>query len=125
MNDWNSSSYTGITFPDTPTVSNGLADESQSNGIINVKTMTINFGTSGNANMQTYIQNVVMKYLEEMIPSTTILEYTFDGKPNSRILPDQTMPLSSSFDKIKTAHVMIDYDTTTVWGEDPTLISEM
>ena len=77
----NSELYSGITFPDTPIEDiDGLSDESQANGIINIKNLIINFNIGGNLFLKKYIQEVVLKYLEEMIPSTAILEYHFDNE---------------------------------------------
>lgn len=45
--------------------------------IINVKNLTIKFKVKDNEHKK-YIQNVVLKYLEPMIPSTSIVEYKFD-----------------------------------------------
>lgn len=70
-----------------------INDECFANSIINIKNLRINFGTGENQYLRQYIRNVVLKYLEEMIPSTTILSYSFDGeKP--------TMMVASAFDKI-------------------------
>lgn len=77
----NSESYSGITFPDTPIKDiKKIADESQANGIINIKNLIINFNIGDNVFLKKYIQEVVLKYLEEMIPSTAILEYHFNNE---------------------------------------------
>lgn len=55
-------------------------DESAGFSVFNIKTLKINFGTGGNQYFKNYIKDVVLKYLEEMIPSTTILMYRFDGE---------------------------------------------
>lgn len=60
-----------------------VLDESQANGLINVKKLVINFNIDGDMDFKNYIQNVVLKYLEPMIPSTSILEYRFDNEPVS------------------------------------------
>ena len=54
-----------------------LLDESQANGVVNIKKLKITFTTGGNTDYEKYLQNVVFKYLEPMIPSTAILEYDF------------------------------------------------
>lgn len=62
--------------------SDGILDESQANGLINVKKLVISFGVGDDRDdeqeaMIKYLQTVVFKYLEQMIPSTAILEYRF------------------------------------------------
>lgn len=47
--------------------------------IINVKNLTITFNIKDDEHKK-YIQNVVLKYLEPMIPSTSIVEYKFNTK---------------------------------------------
>lgn len=47
--------------------------------VMNVKNVLIQFGTSENSYLREYIQNTVLRYLEPMIPSTTILSYQFDS----------------------------------------------
>lgn len=76
---WNSSIYKDFKFPDTPPSSTGPgpADETQANGVINLKNILIEFDINNNSEMKSYIQNVVLKYLEPMIPSTAIVEYGF------------------------------------------------
>lgn len=54
--------------------------ELASYSVVNLKNIVINFGTNGNDVLKDYIQNIVINYLELMVPSTTIVKYTFDGK---------------------------------------------
>lgn len=66
----------------------GILDESQANGLINVKKLVISFGVGDDRDgeqeaMIKYLQTVVFKYLEQMIPSTAILEYRFRRKSKS------------------------------------------
>ena len=126
ISNWNSNGYKTVKFPDTPNnVIGKPADESQANGIINIKKLVINFGTSGNVYLKNYIQNVVLKYLEQMIPSTAILEYRFDNV--SAIDASGSNLSSSTFSFIRTAHAALTKDdpTTIVWREYPTPINEM
>ena len=126
ITNWNSNGYKTVKFPDTPeNVDEKPADESQANGIINIKKLVINFGTSGNVHLKNYIQNVVLKYLEQMIPSTAILEYRFDNK--SAFETGGGDFSNGTFSFIRTAHAAITKDdpTTTVWREYPTPINEM
>ena len=129
---WNSTVASGVTFPDTPTgITNAelsattIADESQANGIINIKKLVINFGTSNNVHLKNYIQNVVLKYLEQMIPSTAILEYRFDNKSTNETSGSDLSSVAFNF--IRTAHAAITKDdpTITVWREYPTPINEL
>ena len=121
---WNSTVASGVTFPDTPTGIT-IADESQANGIINIKKLVINFGTSNNVHLKNYIQNVVLKYLEQMIPSTAILEYRFDNKSTNETSGSDLSSVAFNF--IRTAHAAITKDdpTITVWREYPTPINEL
>lgn len=123
---WNSFIVTGVSFPDTPSaITADISDETQANGIINIKKLVINFGINKNSHLKNYIQNVVMKYLEQMIPSTAILEYRFDNVFTIGATGGNLG--SGSFKFVRTAHAAItkDDDTITVWREYPTPISEM
>ena len=68
-----------------------------------------------------------MKYLEQMIPSTAILEYRFDNK--SAFETGSGNLSSGTFSFIRTAHAAIVNNsgdsTITVWREYPTPINEM
>ena len=126
ISNWNSDGYKTVKFPDTPeNVVGKPADESQANGIINIKKLVINFGTSNNVHLKNYIQNVVLKYLEQMVPSTAILEYRFDNKSANETSGGNFN--NGTFSFIRTAHAAITKDdlTTTVWREYPTPINEM
>lgn len=73
--------YEELTIPDpedTEIVT--VVDEPASYSVINVKNFHINFMTDGNVYLRKYIENIVMPYLEHMIPSTTIFKYTFDNE---------------------------------------------
>jgi hypothetical protein len=127
IDNWNSSSASSLNFPDNEgvTIQNNLADESQANGIMNVKTLIINFNIGGNEHFKKYIQDVVLKYLEEMLPSTAILEYRFDKE---KAFESEELPYrSGSFDFIRTAHAAVTKgdDSVTIWREYPKPISEM
>lgn len=104
----------------------GALDECQANSIINIKKLVINFNIEGNIYFQKYIEDVVLKYLELMIPSTTILEYRFDNKVRNitSIVPDLT---SGSFTQLTAAHVAVDNndDRTVVWREYPVPVREI
>ena len=104
--------------------SDGILDESQANGLINIKKLVINFGVSGDTAMIKYLQTVVFKYLEQMIPSTAILEYKFDGKgPNAKSI--ETQAPSGTFSFIRTAHAVLDEsnENTIIWEEYPTTLT--
>lgn len=62
-------------------------DEAAANSILNVKTITVEFiPRIGDDEEIKYIQNVVLPYLEEMIPATAIFRYTITGKPSAYAL---------------------------------------
>lgn len=117
---WNSEPYKDVKFPDTPSGITSVADESQANAIINIKKIVITFGTGGNTHLRKYINDVVLKYLEEMIPSTAILEYRFDDEEI-----DGTMSTSfdgnGSFTLLNAAHVAVEKnnENVTTWREYP------
>ena len=107
----------------------GALDEAQANCIINLKKLTLNINTKDeatgapNKHLRKYIQDVVFKYVEPMIPSTTILEYTFDNEkpnPNAVITPDAV----GRFTSIVAGHAAMNNsnENTTIWMEYPTPI---
>lgn len=126
ISGWNSSNYKEIKFPDTPTIDDDMADESQANGVMNSKKLIINFNVNNNDSFKKYIESVVLKYLEQMIPSTAILEYRFDGESVGATINEVNID-NGTFTYIRTAHASVDKndDTITVWREYPTPISEM
>lgn len=88
----NSERALDVRFPDTPYGIKNIADESQANGIINVKNLIINFNIGTDEkfkkDFKKYLKEVVLKYLEEMIPSTAILEYRFNGEKVAKYVDD-------------------------------------
>ena len=104
---WNSSIYKTIKFPDTPSSSTGPADETQANGVINLKNIFIEFDINNNSEMKSYIQNVVLKYLEPMIPSTAIVEYGFKETAKMAMVGDTIMVEDGNIIEIpNAAHIM-------------------
>lgn len=132
MNDENAEIFNPE--PSTPaegedTQGTGALDEAQANCIINLKKLTLNINTKDedtgepNKHLRKYIQDVVFKYVEPMIPSTTILEYTFDNEkpnPNAIITPDAF----GRFTSIVAGHAAMNNsnENTTIWMEYPTPI---
>lgn len=127
-NDWNSKNYKNIKFNDTPSSCDYMADESQANGIINVKKLVITFNDSHDdygVEFKKYLENVVFNYLEEVIPSTSILEYKFKSDKSRAIAIPSYVDNIGSFTHIRAAHVMLDSDKDiNVWGEYSTLIKD-
>lgn len=77
---WNAD-IDGLTNPEPggkKTTKDGFIDEACATAVMNVKKLVIRFNTGGNAEFRNYLQNVVFRYLEEMIPATAILSYAFD-----------------------------------------------
>lgn len=75
-------------------------DEAASLSIINVKNVAITFIANGNEYLKDYINNIVVKYVEQMIPSTAILEIKFD---DDKVLSTPEIPverMGGSFTKI-------------------------
>jgi hypothetical protein len=68
--------YSILTIPEDGI--NKKYDESAAFSVINVKNITINFHVGGNTYLKDYIENVVIKYVEQMMPSTAIFRYQFD-----------------------------------------------
>lgn len=114
--DWNAMKMEGelIFNPENTTENeNEPYDESKANGIINVKKLTINFCTNGNSFLKDYFQNVVLKYLEEMIPSTSIFEIIFDTTAPEATAEETDITLNT-YEALPAAHVLVD-DNTTYW----------
>jgi hypothetical protein len=104
---WNSIVAKDVSFADTPRLIDGPCDESQANGIINIKNMEIIFHVDGDEEMIKYIQNVVLTYLEPMIPSTTIVEYRFsEGLKTAMIGDTITINNSKTIEIPGAAHVL-------------------
>lgn len=110
---WNSIVAKDVLFVDTPSLEDipsledGPCDESQANGIINIKNMEIIFHVGGDEEMIKYIQNVVLTYLEPMIPSTTIVEYRFsEGLKTAMIGDTITINNSKTIEIPGVAHVL-------------------
>lgn len=57
--------------------SGSTTEECASFSVVNVKNLKITFYTGGNQYFEKYLQDVVFTYLNEMIPSTTIIEFEF------------------------------------------------
>ena len=57
----------------------GQFDESAALSVINLKNINIDFATGSSEEYKTYIENVVLKYVEQMMPSTAIFSYTFSN----------------------------------------------
>jgi hypothetical protein len=117
---WNSEPYKGIEFPDTPVSDiDDIADESQANAIINLKKLVITFGTQNNKYLKDYILNVVLTYLEEMIPATTILEYRFDSDNVNNAVKTNFYP-EGSYIVLEAAHAMVKNNENVInWREYP------
>ena len=69
-------------------------EEAAANSIINTKNLLITFYTNDNEYFEKYIKNVVLMYLKEMIPSTTILKYEFKKNKSQFVTP--TLQTSNS-----------------------------
>ena len=121
---WGSKEYNGVKFPDTPSDITSVADESQANAIINIKKIIITFGTGGNTHLRKYINDVVLKYLEEMIPSTAILEYRFDNETSEGVM-STNIGGEGSYTFMNAAHVAVEKnaENVTIWREYPDQIS--
>lgn len=114
-NTWNSSQYTSVNFPDTPSIVNGVADESQANAVINLKKIVVTFNTGNNIYLKNYIKNVVLTYLEEMIPSSTILEYRFDNEGEiGYIVSEINNTNNGTYSYMGAAHVLLSGETESV-----------
>ena len=65
-----------------------IYEEAAANSVVNIKNILITFNTYNNDYFKKYLQNTVFTYLQEMIPSTTILRYKFnDGFTHVNISP--------------------------------------
>lgn len=121
--EWNCKQYDLDFNPENVTISNNEPyDESQANGIINVKNLLITFGTkdkNGNKNqfLRDYITNVVSKYLEHMIPSTSILRYKFDNDATEVAVESISIDYGE-YNVVRAAHVAVTNNEDIVyWNE--------
>ena len=80
-NNWNTF-YEKLTIPEQED-NTSACDEPASFSVVNVKNMHIDFNTNQNQYLRLYIEDVVLPYIEHMIPSTTIFRYTFDGEEST------------------------------------------
>lgn len=97
--DWDDAFYDNLVIPPYESaVVNTTREECAANSVINIKNMQINFGTGGNIYLRKYIEDVVLKYLENMIPSTTIWSYTFDGE---ELIDDTNFEIEEPSEKIR------------------------
>ena len=69
--------YSGLTNP-LESVSN--SNVHAANSVVNLKNINIEFG-GNNIYLKDYIKNIVLKYVEDMVPSSAIISYTFAGEP--------------------------------------------
>jgi hypothetical protein len=76
-NNWDEDFFENLVIPEQETVTS-KHDEAAANSVVNIKNIVISFGTGGNQYLREYLEKVVIKYLETMIPSTTIVRYQFD-----------------------------------------------
>lgn len=83
-NNWDEDFFDNLSIPEQETVTS-KHDEAAANSVINIKNIVISFGTGGNQYLREYIEKVVIKYLETMIPSTTIVRYRFDSDTSQDI----------------------------------------
>lgn len=90
-----------------------LQDENDSFKTINIKNLSIRFKTKGfGEEYKKYIKEVVLPYLEVMIPSTTIYELLFDNETITSITTNNK-PYTP---KVKTVNVI--NNETDIWVED-------
>lgn len=62
-------------------------EEAAANSVVNIKNLRIMFYTHGNEYFKQYLEDVVFKYLKEMIPSSTILSFEFNDSDSATITP--------------------------------------
>ena len=94
----------GNTF-DPETNSHGAHGEAAANSVINVKNMDINFNLCGMlgagsqffTEMTDYINNTVIPYLTQMIPSTTILTWSFNCENNDGSTVKENVNVTGKF----------------------------
>jgi hypothetical protein len=93
-------------------------EEGAANSVVNIKNLLITFNTNNNSYFKKYLQNIVFTYLNEMIPSTTILRYKFnDGTASGHnIVPNDYVE-----DEERSYSITGD---TAMVGEEDTLLIE-
>ena len=73
--NWQEGLYQKLVNPEGGT----KRDEAASFSIINTKRIDIEFNDRGNEYYREYIENVILKYVEQMMPSTAIFSYKFSN----------------------------------------------
>ena len=86
--------------------------------IMNTKHLTIKFNTS-NEEAKKYIKETVLMYLNEMIPSTTIVEFLFSDDKESLFNKINDVNV-----KIAQMDVIDDTDSTIFWREDDSFLNK-
>jgi hypothetical protein len=71
--NWTEGLYANLVNPE----GGSKRDEASSFSIINTKRIDIEFNDRNNEYYREYIENVILKYVEQMMPSTAIFSYKF------------------------------------------------
>ena len=95
-------------------------DEWESYKIINTKMLTIRFNTN-NDELRKYIMDIVIPYLENMLPSTMIVEYLFKNEPSYVAVINNKLQSEASVQLLSTPKPADEIpDEINIWGEDDT-----
>lgn len=105
---------------DPETNSHGAHGEAAANSIINVKNLEINFNLCGMLGpdspffeeMTDYINNTVIPYLTQMIPSTTILTWTFNCENSDGGTIKENVNVRGTFIQEKADYTSVEYAVT-------------
>ena len=96
------------------------SDEWESYKIVNTKMLTIRFNTN-NEELIKYIIDIVIPYLENMIPSTMIVEYLFKNETSYINVINNELQSNSSSQLLSTPKPADEIpDEISIWGEDNT-----
>ena len=72
--------FTSTVNFNNPELGSSDRSEAAACSVMNSKYLTLKFFTGNNLELKKYIKDTVLKYVEEMIPATAVVEYLFDSE---------------------------------------------
>lgn len=78
-NEWSEENTVFYSELENPCSEDNKFNVHTANSVVNLKNVEIEFG-GDNIYLKDYIKNIVLKYVEDMLPSTAIVGYSFNGE---------------------------------------------
>lgn len=78
-NEWSEENTVFYSILENPCSEDNKFNVHTANSVVNLKNVEIEFG-GDNIYLKDYIKNIVLKYVEDMLPSTAIVGYSFNGE---------------------------------------------